>query len=105
MTGIVLIHFIKTIILKKKDILSILKSNQKKVTQFAKKQVQYIYTEADLGEGLLDEGIELPYKIILKNTKFQLVKSIADAMDMPLYRNKNVEVPNVAEDFSYAYYC
>jgi len=100
----VLIHFIKTIILKKKDILSILKINQKKVTQFAKKQVQYIYTEADLGEGLLDAGVELPYQIILRNRKFQLVKSIADAMDMPLYRNNNVEVPNVAEDFSYAYY-
>ena len=100
----VLIHFVKTIILKKKDILSMLKINRKKVRQFARKQVQYIYTEADLGEGLLDAGVELPYQIILRDRKFQIVKSIADAMDMPLYRNKNVEVPNVAEDFSYAYY-
>ncbi len=100
----VLIHFIKTTILKKKDILSILKINRKKVTQFAKKQVQYIYTEADLGEGLLDEGVELPYKIILRDRKFQLDKSIADAIDMPIYRNNNEEMPNVAEDFSYAYY-
>ena len=100
----VLIPVIKTIILKKKDILSILKINRKKVRQFARKQVQYIYTEADLGEGLLDAGVELPYQIILRDKKFQLVKSIADAMDMPLYRNNNEEVMNVAEDFSYAYY-
>lgn len=101
----VLIHVIKTIILKKKDILSMLKINRKKVRQFARKQVQYIYTEADLGEGLLDAGVELPYQIILRDRKFQLFESIADAMDMPLYKNKNLEVPNVAEDFSYAYYC
>ena len=101
----VLIHFIKTIILKKKDILSMLKINRKKVRQFARKQVQYIYTEADLGEGLLDAGVELPYQIILRDRKFQLFKSIADTMDMPLYINKNLEVPNVAEDLSYAYYC
>ena len=100
----VLILVIKTIILKKKDILSILKINRKKIRQFARKKVQYIYTEADLGEGLLDEDVELPYKIILRDRKFQLVNSNADAMDMPLYRNNNVEVLNVAEDFSYAYY-
>ena len=101
----VLIRVTKTIILKKKDILSMLKINRKKVRQFARKQVQYIYTEADLGEGLLDAGVELPCQIILRDRKFQLFKSIADAMDMPLYINKNLEVPNVAEDFSYAYYC
>jgi len=100
----VLIHFIKTIILKKKDILAILKIHKRRITKFATKKVQYIYTEADLGEGLLDEGVELPFKVTLRERKFQLVKSIADAMDMPLYRNNNVGMPNVAEDFSYAYY-
>lgn len=110
MAGMVLIYFIKTTILKKKAILAILKINKKKGNKpnfslLSNIRQQYIYTEADLGEGLLDEGIEVPYKTPKRENKFQIRSSVADAMDMPLYRTRSMEVPNVDEDFSYVYYC
>lgn len=52
--------FLKNVILKKKYCHTILKLNKKKVTLFVSKQVKYIYTEADLDQGKLDEGYIYP---------------------------------------------
>ncbi len=60
--GMILIYFIKITILKKNPNLAILKVNKKMVTVFVSKRAKYIYTEADLGEGKLDEGFIAPGK-------------------------------------------
>ena len=70
----------------------------------SKKSKQYIYTEADLGEGILDEGVTVQYASLQKVSNVD--KSNADAYMLDSLPNKNSrEVVNIEEDFSYAYYC
>ncbi len=70
----------------------------------SKKNKQYIYTEADLGEGILEEGVSVEYTILQKVSN--RYKSVADAHMLDSLQNKNNrEVVNIDEDFSYAYYC
>lgn len=70
----------------------------------SKKNKQYIYTEADLGEGILDEGVTVQYASLQKISNVN--KSNADVYVMNSLPNKNNrKVVNLEEDFSYAYYC
>ena len=70
----------------------------------SKKNKQYIYTEADLGEGILEEGVTVQYASLQKVSNIN--KSNADVYMPDSLPNKNSrEVVNIEEDFSYAYYC
>ena len=67
------------------------------------KSKKYIYTEEDLGEGLLDEGVTFPYEL----DSMADVKSKKRAYQFT-DNNSSIytpEVPNVQEDLTYAYYC
>lgn len=69
-----------------------------------KKSKQYIYTEADLGEGILDEGVTAQNISLQKESIIN--KNSADSYMLDMLQNKNTrEVVNIDEDFSYAYYC
>ena len=95
----------KTNIMKKKNTITDKKQfamrNNKSTDKKSKK---YIYTEADLGEGLLDAGVTYPYdsrEVILNrqegtNNLFDIA-----AKNNNLY---NAESPIVQNDFSYSYY-
>lgn len=65
------------------------------------KTKKYIYTEEDLGEGLLEEGVTNPYFLDCTNSGNNDLLFNNDLKDSTLSK----EVPNVQEDFTYAYYC
>ena len=65
------------------------------------KSQKYIYTEQDLGEGLLDEGVNYSYTA---DNKFNLHNDIFNDSELKgsfLMR----DVPNVREDLTYEFYC
>lgn len=72
---------------------------------FAKKNKQYIYTEADLGEGLLDEGVSVEQANFQKNNTHNKINDGIFVMDMPQSKNCVKEMLNIEEDFSFTYYC
>lgn len=79
--------------MKKQTDLTTINASKKKFTMPAghlsnNKNKHYIYTEEDLGEGILNEGVSLLYSTSEKENMSQAGK-----------------VLNVEEDFSYAYYC
>ena len=64
----------------------------------------YIYTEADLGEGILDEGVDPSYYASAKeNNEIHVVKHNFKSI---VVENKSYGLDNinVEEDFNYAYY-
>lgn len=69
---------------------------------FSNKSNKYIYTEADLGEGLLDEGVTYPYQLDTIEQNHTLNYDIAL---IKTTQSIKPGVPNVQDDFSYTYYC
>ncbi len=71
----------------------------------SKKQKQYIYTEADLGEGILDIGVSMKYLTVKKDNRVK--KANGTIYPMTILQNKNNlrAVLNMESDFNYAYYC
>lgn len=73
-------------------------------SQFNKKKIVYIYTEADLGEGILDEGVNPAYytasneNVEASNNSDNVVSNFVEN------KNNRLEIVNVEEDFNYAYY-
>ena len=64
------------------------------------KSKKYIYTEQDLGEGLLDEGVSYPYILDKTNLQHEV------CTDIELKGNFLMkDVPNVQEDLTYEFYC
>ncbi len=64
------------------------------------KTKKYIYTEEDLGEGLLEEGVINPY--FLQSSKNITVQNSTDNfLKMSLLNKESI---NVQEDFTYVYY-
>ncbi len=59
----------------------------------------YVYTEADLGEGILHAGVDESYFSTTKNSS-----NYCSTMYYAGKQNENMLVPNVGEDLSYAYY-
>ena len=70
-----------------------------------KKQKQYIYTEADLGEGILDAGVSVKYLTGKKDNGVKKANAAIYSMDMPQNKNNLRAVLNIESDFNYAYYC
>ena len=69
-----------------------------------KKKDTYIYTEADLGEGILEEGINPSY---YATTNDFIEDNILRYNIMPTeFESKNygLEIVNVEDDFNYSYY-
>lgn len=62
---------------------------------------KYIYTESDLGEGLLDEGVYYPNNITKSKDATFINLEMADKK----IDSHKLRVPNVQEDFTYSYYC
>ena len=95
--------------MKKKLSLLSTKSNKKNSTMTSsnlpdnKKNI-YIYTEADLGEGILDEGVDPSYYTCAReNTEIYEVESNFKFISIE-NKNYGLEKINVEEDFNYAYY-
>lgn len=95
--------------MKKKPSLFSTKSNKKNSTMTnnnlsAINNGLYIYTEADLGEGILDEGVDPSFyasaneHVGTSELAFSF-KSIAEES-----KSYGLEIINVEEDFNYAYY-
>ena len=64
----------------------------------------YIYTEADLGEGILDEGVDPSYYTSAKeNIETYEVEHNFKSISVE-NKNYGLEKINVEEDFNYAYY-
>lgn len=94
--------------MKKNSALFTLKSSKKNTmtnsSQFNKKKIVYIYTEADLGEGILDEGVNPAYytasneNVEASNNSDNVVSNFVEN------KNNRLEIVNVEEDFNYAYY-
>ena len=63
-----------------------------------KKNNQYIYTEADLGEGLLDEGVRVRN---VNNTKGKNGNIYTANMS----KNTTTSLFNIEEDLGFTYYC
>ena len=94
--------------MKKNTALLTLKSSKKNTmtnsNQASKKKSIYIYTEADLGEGILDEGVNPSYyttsidNIEATNQDYKVVTSLVEI------KNYGLKIVNVEEDFNYAYY-
>ena len=94
--------------MKKNTALLTLKSSKKNTmtnsNQASKKKNIYIYTEADLGEGILDEGVNPSYyttsidNIEATNQDYKVVTSLVEI------KNYGLKIVNVEEDFNYAYY-
>jgi hypothetical protein len=57
--------------LKKKGNFTIQQINEGKSMATASKPERYIYTEADLGEGILDEGVISSYKTRKRRASFK----------------------------------
>ena len=65
-----------------------------------KKNNQYIYTEADLGEGLLDEGV------LVRNTSNKKDKNESIyAVNANQNKNATISFFNIEEDLGFTYYC
>ena len=95
--------------MKKKSSLFSLKSNKKSSTMTnnnlpGKKNDIYVYTEADLGEGILDEGVDPSY-YATANENFE-IQEVDNNFRLTTAEIKNYgsEIINVEEDFNYAYY-
>lgn len=65
-----------------------------------KKNNQYIYTEADLGEGLLDEGVRVRN---VNNTKGK--NGNIYTANMNKNKNTTTSLFNIEEDLGFTYYC
>lgn len=69
-----------------------------------KKKDTYIYTEADLGVGILEEGINPSYYTTTSDfiedniLQFSIMPSEIDN------KNSGLEIVNVEDDFNYSYY-
>lgn len=95
--------------MKKKLNLFSAKSNKKGSTMthsnlHGNKKDIYIYTEADLGEGILDEGVDPSYyaSTIENNEIHEMGYNFKS--DSTEIKNYSLEKINVEEDFNYAYY-
>lgn len=64
------------------------------------KTKKYVYTEKDLGEGLLDEGVTNPYFLQTTNKTTRQNLS-AKLLKFSLLCKESI---NVQEDFTYVYY-
>ena len=94
--------------MKKNAVFFTVKSNKKKTMinskQASKKKNNYIYTEADLGEGILDEGVNPAY-YTAHNENLDTGFSCNNIISNLLFnKNNGLEIVNVEEDFNYAYY-
>ena len=95
--------------MKKKSSLFSSKSNKKSTTMTnsnlpGKKNHIYVYTEADLGEGILDEGVNPSYYAsVNENIEIQEVDNNFRSTSAEI-KNYGLEIINVEEDFNYAYY-
>ena len=74
--------------MKKQTDLTPIYANKKKCTMPARhlsnnKNKHYIYTEEDLGEGILDEGVSWPYTAGEKDNTRQKANAIGHAVDVP----------------------
>lgn len=67
-----------------------------------KKKDTYIYTEADLGEGILEEGINPSY-YVNDNTEEYLIQYNITPTEVE-NKNYGLEIVNVEDDFNYSYY-
>lgn len=63
------------------------------------KSKKYIYTEKDLGEGLLEEGVTNPY--FLENTNTVNIDNFSNSLKSNNLLRDGI---NVQEDFTYVYY-
>jgi hypothetical protein len=96
--------------MKKQVALTTIKAQNKNGTKPARhlsntKCQRYIYTEADLGEGILDEGVSQSYSTNQKYNTLQGANAIVYTMEAIGNKTIRMDVPNVEEDFSYTYYC
>ena len=95
--------------MKKKISILSTKSNNKSSTMTnrnipGKTKGIYIYTEADLGEGILDEGVDPSYYASgNENNEINKVDYNFESISAE-NRNYTLEKINVEEDFNYAYY-
>ena len=69
-----------------------------------KKKDTYIYTEADLGEGILEEGINPSYYSISYENINEFSLKYNNTPTEAENKNYGLEIVNVEDDFNYSYY-